>query len=57
MNNNSYVIINVEKIEALIETSCPPITSTMMENVCNEYGGDCKECWKSWLTESGDKYE
>lgn len=57
MNNNSYVIVNVEKIEALIETSCPPVTSTMMENVCNEYGGDCKECWKSWLTESGDKYE
>lgn len=57
MNNNSYVIVNVEKIEALIETSCPPITSPMMKNVCNEYGGGCKECWKSWLTESGDKYE
>lgn len=57
MNNNSYVNIKVEKIAALIETACPPITSIMMENVCNEYGGDCKECWMSWLTESGDKYE
>lgn len=57
MNNNSYVSILAEKLAALIETACPPITSTMMENVCNEYGGDCKECWKSWLAESEDKYE
>ena len=61
MNNNSYVIIRVDKIAALIEagceTACPPITSTMLENVCHEYGGDCKECWKSWLTESEDNHE
>lgn len=57
MNNNSFVLISIEKIEALIETSCPPITSIMMENVCNEYDGNCNECWKSWLTESVDKYE
>ena len=57
MNNNSYVHISVEKIAALIETACPPITSTMMENICKQYGGVCKECWKSWLTESEDKYE
>lgn len=57
MNNNSYVMIRVEKLEALIETARPPITSTMMENVCNECGVDCKECWKSWLAESEDKYE
>ena len=53
MNNNSYVSIHVEKIAALIETDCPPITNAMAESVCNEYGDDCKECWKSWLTESG----
>lgn len=57
MNNNSFVLISIDKIEALIETACPPITSTMMKKVCNEYGGNCKECWKSWLTESVDKYE
>ena len=57
MNFNYYVMIHVEKIAALIETSCLPISSTMMENVCNEYGGDRKECWKSWLTESVDNYE
>lgn len=57
MDNNFYAPISVDKIAALIETACPPITSVMMENVCIEYDGDCKECWKSWLTESGDKYE
>ena len=57
MNNTSYVCISAEKLAALIEADCPPITSVMMENVCKEYTGNCKECWKSWLTESVDKYE
>lgn len=57
MNNNYYVPISAEKIAALIETSCPPSSSVMMENVCIEYHGDCKECWKSWLTESEDNNE
>lgn len=57
MNNNSYVIISMDKLVTLIETACPPISSTVMENVCNEYGGDCKECWKSWLAESEDCHE
>ena len=57
MNNNSYFPIRADKIAALIETTCPPIPSTTTKNVCNKYGGDCKECWKSWLTESEDKYE
>ena len=57
MNNNFYVPISVEKIAALIETSCPPVTSVMMENVCIGYGGDCKECWTGWLVESEDNHE
>lgn len=57
LKNKSYVTIPAEKLEALIETDCPPTTSVMMENVCIEYGGDCKECWKSWLIESEDNHE
>ena len=57
MNSNFYVPISVEKIAALIETVCPPVTSVMVENVCIEYDGDCKECWKQWLTESEDNHE
>ena len=49
MNNTSYVYISAEKLAALIEADCPPVTSVMIENVCNKYSSDCKECWKSWL--------
>lgn len=57
MSKPSYVYIPMDKIMALIETDCPPVTSVMIENVCIEYEGDCKECWKSWLTESEDNHE
>lgn len=57
MNNNFYVPISVEKIAALIESGCPPVTSVMMENVCIGYGRDCKECWTAWLAESEDNHE
>ena len=57
MNSNFYVPISVDKIVALIEAACPPTTSVMIEHVCIEYGRDCKECWKSWLTESEDNHE
>lgn len=57
MSKPSYVYISMDKIMALIETDCPPVTSVMIENVCIEYEGDCKECWKSWLTESEDNHE
>lgn len=57
MSKPSYVYIPMDKIMALIETDCPPVTSVMAENVCIEYEGDCKECWKSWLTESEDNNE
>ena len=57
MNNNSYVFISMDKLETLIETSCPPVARATQANICIEYDGDCKECWKAWLTESEDKHE
>lgn len=57
MNNNSYVIISAEKFVDLVDTACPPLSSIAQANKCIEYDGDCKECWKSWLTESVDNYE
>lgn len=55
MNNPSYVYIPTDKLVTLIETSCPPVCSIMTENVCNEYGGNCNECWKSWFKDgNGD---
>lgn len=49
MNNNSYFIISAEKFEDLVNTSCPPVARATQANICIEYDGDCKECWKSWL--------
>lgn len=57
MNNPSYVYIPMDKIMALIETDCPPVTSVMTENVCIGYGRDCKECWTAWLAECEDNHE
>ena len=57
MNNNSYVIISDEKLSGLVDTSCPPIARATQANICIEYDGDCKECWKSWLKESENNYE
>ena len=56
MNNHSYVAILAEKLEALIETGCPPVTSVMQENACSKCGYTCKECWASWLEESEDNH-
>ena len=57
MNNNSYVFISMDKLETIIETSCPPVAITTQAYICTEYDGDCKECWKAWLTESEDNHE
>lgn len=57
MNNNSYVIISAEKFADLVDTGCPPLSRIVQANKCIEYDGACRECWKSWLTESEDKYE
>ena len=57
MNNNSYVFISMDKLETLMETSCPPVARATQANICIEYEGDCKECWKAWLTEREDNHE
>lgn len=57
MNNNSYVPVCMEKIVALSEIDCPPVSRLTQSYLCIEYDGDCKECWKSWLTESEDNHE
>lgn len=57
MNNNSYVYIPYDKLMALIETGCPPISRASQLNSCIGYDGNCKECWKSWLAESEDGHE
>lgn len=57
MNNNSYVIISMDKLVTIMETSCPPAARTEKVNMCNNYDCDCKKCWKAWLTESEDNHE
>ena len=57
MNNNSYVPVCMEKIAELSKIDCPPVSRLTKSYLCIEYGGDCKECWKSWLTESEDNDE
>lgn len=57
MNNNSYVFISMDKLVTIMETSCPPVARDTQVNICIDYDGDCKECWKSWLTESEGNHE
>lgn len=48
MNNNSYVIISADKLEAIFLNCCPPIEYDR-DNGCFGAGEDCLDCWKSWL--------
>lgn len=52
MNNNSYVIISADKLEAIVLSCCPPSTSDshtshLARGDCLDV--DCIDCWKSWL--------
>ena len=55
--NNCYFLISMDKLVTIMETSCPPAAGTEKVNMCNNYDCDCKECWKSWLTEREDNHE
>ena len=57
MNNNSYVLVCMEKIAELGEICCPPVSRLTRSYLCIKYSVDCKECWKAWLTESEDNHE
>lgn len=49
MNNNSFVIILADKLAAIMETGCPPVSSAVCANRCIDYDGDCRNCWCDWL--------
>lgn len=56
MNNNSYVIISADKLEAIFLNCCPPSTSDshtshLARGDC--FDVDCINCWKSWLKDGG----
>lgn len=49
MNNNSYVIISADKLEAIFLNCCPPPIVYTRENGCFGAAEDCLKCWKDWL--------
>lgn len=47
--NNSYVRIPADKLEAIIETGCPPVSGYERCTHCIGTDGDCIACWHAWL--------
>lgn len=54
MKNNSFVLIQEDKLAAIIGESCPPIGYTR-ENGCFGAAEDCLKCWKDWLKDGENK--